>query len=678
MSWKALFDPRGVAVVGSVAPGKLGQVLLSHLAAGGFEALYAVNQKAQGLDQIPGFSSVKEIEAPIDLAVIASPAATVKSVLEDCGAKGVKAAVIITSGFSEAGNAAGEEELKQTAKKYGIRFVGPNCAGILNTSGNLMATLQAKPPGGGTAVISQSGALGGSIMALAESQGLGISKFVSYGNGADLNQTEFLGYLKADPETRVIALYIENITDGREFMEQLKEAARVKPVVVIKSGRTGAGQRAALSHTGSLAGSDAVYDAVFQECGAIRVETLDELFDLCKGFSYLPAVGGRRLAVVTNSGGPGVMAADQAEGLGLEMAEPDPALQEALRSFLPSHAGFKNPFDLTVEATGEDYCQVLTETLKEYDAAVAIFLGPPYLGSISFAQGILKAARQSGKTVAPVIQSGCQVPASVAYLREHDLPNFSSGERAVRVIARMAEYESFKARVRPVKEIPAEKGCLFGNGPLLEPDGMALLRENGIPVPEFRFAVKRLEAIEACRSLGYPVAMKVVSPRILHKSDLGGVVLNIDDDAAAGTAFDRMEQVAANLDFRGVVVYPMLRGGREVILGLTRDAQFGPLVAFGLGGVYAEALKDIVLKVAPVDRSEAAAMIRSIRAYPILQGIRGERPANLEALAEAIVNFSRLPFLYPDLAEADLNPVFVLPTGVLVGDVRLIGGNRLL
>lgn len=673
MSFQALFYPRGVAVVGSVTPGKLGYVLVNHLKSGGFEKVYAVNPKAHGLGQVPGFSLVREIDASVDLVVIASPAATVKSVLEDCGEKGVKAAVIITSGFSEAGNTAGEEEIKETAQKYGIRFIGPNCAGLINTHSNLIATLQAHPPRGSTAVISQSGAVGGAIMAWAEEQGLGVSKFVSYGNGSDLNQIEFLRYLKDDPETQVVALYIENITNGREFMEALKEVTREKPVVVIKSGRTSTGQRAALSHTGSMAGSDAVYDAAFKECGALRVETIDDMFDLCKGFSYLPAVSGRRLAIITNSGGPGVMAADKAEEMGLDVAEPGLDLKEALRVLLPPHAGIKNPVDMTVEATGEDYRRVLEEVVKQYDAAVAIFLGPPYLESLPYAKGILEAARASGKTIASAIQSGCRVPESARYLKEQGLPNFASGERAVRVLARMAEYQEHKDRVHTQAEIPAPKACLFTNGPLLEPEAMAVLKENRIPVPPIYFAPNRAEAVQASRTLGYPVVMKVVSPRILHKSDCGGVVLNIDGDEASGQAFDRIKKAAAGRDFRGVVIYPMLKGGREVILGLTRDEQFGPVIAFGLGGIYTEVLQDIVLRVAPVDRAGAEEMIKSIRTYPILKGTRGQKTADLDALAETIVNFSRLPFLYPDLHEADLNPVFVFPKGVLVGDVRLVG-----
>jgi acyl-CoA synthetase (NDP forming) len=672
MSMEALFNPRGVAVTGSVSPGKLGNVLINRLVEGGFEKVYALNPKAKGLDGVPGFASAEEISGPVDLVVIASPAPTVKDVLEDCGKKGVKAAIIITSGFSEAGNAEGEEEIKQVAKKYGIRFTGPNCAGLVNTHSRLLATLEAAPPKGHTALISQSGAVGGNIMAWAHEQGLGISKFISYGNGNDLNELEFLKFLKDDPETKVIAMYLENIKNGREFMQVLKEVTPVKPVVIIKSGRTSTGQRATLSHTGSMAGADAVYDAAFRECGALRVETIEDMFDLCKGFANLPPVQGRRLAVVTNSGGPGVMAADKAEEVSLNVAEPSPEMTSVLKGILPPHAGVKNPIDITVEGTGEEYSQVLTEVLKEYDAALALYIGTPYLKALPVAEGIKRAAEMSGKPIVSTVLVGCDVEESVEFLKAHHLPNYVTGERAVKVLARMAEYHEYLTNKPELSEIPEQKAFLPGTGPVLEPDGMALLKENGIPVPEFRFAQSPQKAVEFCRSVGYPVVMKVVSPEILHKSDFGGVILNIGDDQGAEKAFNTLKERAEGRDFWGVVIYPMLKGGREVILGFTRDVQFGPVVAFGLGGIYTEVLKDIVLRVAPVDKKGAQEMIRSIRTYPILKGIRGQEPADLDALADAIVNFSRLPFLYPDLEEADLNPVFVFPKGVLVGDVRLV------
>lgn len=400
MSIQKLFYPRGVAVIGSTSPGKLGYYLTEQLMIGGFEATYAVNPKAQGLDRVPGYSSVASIGKPVDLAVVAAPPQTLNSVLEDCAQAGVETAVIITAGFSEVGNHAAEAELAQVARDLNIRFVGPNCAGIINTHHNLSPTLETIPGKGGVSLIAQSGAIGGVFLAWAKEFGLGVSKFVSYGNGADLREIELLRYLIADPDTSVVALYIESVSDGREFMEAVRECTQVKPLIVIKSGRTESGQRATLSHTGSMAGADAVYDAALAQCGAIRVNSVEEMFDVCKALAWLPPIQGDKVAIVTNSGGPGVMAADHAEGIGLDIAEPSAAVREKLAAFLPPQCALKNPIDLTVEGTEDGYRKTLIALLDEFDAALALNIAPAYMDSIPLARGIVEAAEQSGKPVA--------------------------------------------------------------------------------------------------------------------------------------------------------------------------------------------------------------------------------------------------------------------------------------
>lgn len=683
MSMERMFYPRGVAVVGSVAEGKLGYVLINQLLKGGFRSVFAVNPKGQGLEEVPGYEKVTHIDAPVDLAVIASPAPTVAAVLEDCGQAGVGAAVIITAGFSEVGNHAGEQELKQVAQRYGIRFVGPNCAGILNTHHHLFPTLEVHPPAGYTAFISQSGALGGAVLAWAEEQGLGFSKFVSYGNGADLDEVELLRYLMEDPDTRVGALYLESVRYGRAFMQAVADFTRRKPLVVIKAGRSGAGRRAALSHTGSMAGSDAVYDAALRQSGAIRVDTVEEMFDLCKGFSYLPPVRGRRVVIVTNSGGPGVMAADRAEQVGLQVAEPSPAARQQLASFLPAHCALKNPIDLTVEGTEEGYHRVLTTVLPEYDAALALNVCPPYLDSLPIARGVCRAARQSGKPVVANFMAGSTVAASLPYLREQGIPNFVTGERAMSVLARLADYYT-----RPVSPAAAAGGAaelsslpmlprpVTEERPILEPEAMDWLRRVGIPTPDFRFVADPDGVLAACHEIGYPVVMKVVASDIVHKSDCGGVVLNIQDDEAALTAYAAIQRAAQGKDLRGVMIYPMLRGGQEVLIGLSRDAQFGPVIAFGAGGIYTELWHDIVLRVAPLGRSEAEAMLREARCFALLQGFRGQPRRDVPALAELLVTVSRLALHYPEIAELDLNPVFVFERGLQVGDVRILTQSR--
>jgi acetate---CoA ligase (ADP-forming) len=686
MSIQNLFYPRGVAVIGSTSEGKLGWELIRQMLDGGYHDIYAVNPKAQGAFSAPGYPSVVEIERPVDMAVIASPPATVPGVLADCGQAGVGAAAIITAGFSEIGNDAGEAEIQRVARQYGIRFVGPNCAGLVNTALNLYPTLETHPPAGGVAFVAQSGAVGGVVTAWAKAFGLGVSKFVSYGNRADLNEIDFLHYLADDDETEVVGLYIESASGGRPFMEAVQACTACKPVIVIKAGRTQSGQRATLSHTGSLAGADAVYDAALKQCGAIRVHTIEELFDLAKGFVHAPHMRGRKVGIVTNSGGPGVLAADRAEEVGLDVAKPSPATREKLAAFLPPYCALKNPIDLTVEGNEDGYRKTLLAIAGEYDAVLALNIAPPYLDSVPLARGICDAAEQTETPIVAAFLPRAVVADAIDYLEAHGMANFATGERAVSALARMADYgESAKgniattvARLR-IKSIQRR----FSEGkagevseerlPTLEPEAMAWLRENGIPTPPFRFAAASEEAVQGCREIGYPVVMKVVSPQILHKSDVGGVIVGIRDDQQARAAFEKIEAAARGRDFRGVVIYPLIRDAQEVLLGLSRDPQFGPVVAFGLGGIYTEVWRDVALRVAPIDRAEAWRMIREIKSFPLLQGVRGQPPRDLDALVDVLVKFSQLPFRYPQIGEVDLNPVFLLADGLVVGDVRVIG-----
>jgi len=675
VSIKSLFYPQGVAVVGSTSEGKIGYELIRKMLDGGYRNIFAVNPKAQGAFDVPGYDAVTRIEQPVDMAVIVSPPATVPAVLEDCGRAGVRAAIIITAGFSEVGNGAGEAEIRQVAERHSIRFIGPNCAGLINTAHHLYPTLETHPPAGGVAVVAQSGAVGGVLTAWAKEFGLGVSKFVSYGNGADLNEIDFLRYLAGDAETQVVALYIESASGGREFMRALRGCTARKPVIVIKAGRTQSGRRATLSHTGSLAGADAVYDAALRQCGAIRVRTIEEMFDLCKAFVHVPRLRGRRVAIVTNSGGPGVLAADRAEEAGLDVAEPGPATKEKLAEFLPAHCAFKNPIDLTVEGTEEGYRKTLLALAEEYDALLALNIATPYLDSVALARGVCDAAERTDTPIVAAFLPQQIVAAPVDYLQERGLPNFATGERAVAALAGMAACEQkpgFSASAAAKTWFLGEQERLPGEGQMLEPEAMAWLRENDLPTPEFRFAATQAEAVQGCREIGYPVVMKVVSPEILHKSDVGGVIVGIEDDQAARDAFVRIQQVAQGKDFRGVVIYPLIRDAQEVLLGLSRDPQFGPVVAFGLGGIYTEVWRDVALRVAPVDRAEAQAMMREIKSFPLLEGIRGQASRDLDALADVLAKFSQLPFRYPEIGEVDLNPVFLLTEGLVVGDVRVI------
>jgi acetyltransferase len=438
-----------------------------------------------------------------------------------------------------------------------------------------------------------------------------------------------------------------------------------------------------------------VYDAALRQCGAIRVESAEEMFDLCRGFVGISrGILGRRVAIVTNSGGPSILAADRAEAVGLDVAEPGPAIREKLASFLPPHAALKNPIDLTVEGTERGYREALTALLVQdeveaevkvsldlslnlsFDAVVAINIAPPYLDSIPIARGICDAAAATGKPIVTSFLPEAVTTDAVAYLHAHGVLNFPTPERAVAAVARMAGHsESANQRINdPANQRSSESIAIrsFAHSPLLEPDAMAWLRENGIATPPFRFVIGADEAAAACAEIGFPVVMKVVSPDILHKSERGGVIVGIRDEAAARAAFQTIRERATGADFRGVVIYPMIGGAQEVLVGLSRDPQFGPVIAFGLGGIYTEVLRDVALRVAPIDRADADAMIRSIRAFPILAGVRGQRACDLDSLADLLMHVSELPFRYPEIAELDLNPVFAGPDGAVVGDVRVI------
>jgi len=669
MTLRALFEPRGVAVVGSVSPGKLGAVVIDQLIAGGWRAVFAVNPHGRGIGDVPGYRSVAEIPSPVDLAVIASPAATVAEVLEDCGAAGVGAAVVLTAGFSEAGNSAGERALVEIGRRWGIRIVGPNCAGIVNTHRSLYPTLETRPPAGPVALVSQSGALAGAVLSWAEEQGVGFSKFVSYGNGADLTDVDFLEYLRSDDESRVVCLYIETVSDGRGFLAAARRLTAVKPLIVIKAGRSAAGGRAARSHTGAMTGTDAVHDAALRQAGAVRVDGVEGMFDLCRGLLAGRAFEGRGVAIVTNSGGPGVLAADCAERCGLSVPPPSDALRARLADRLPAFCGLDNPFDLTVQGTEEDYRETLADVLGEYDAAIAIHVGTPYLDPVPLARGVIAGSRRARGPVLASFMAGRTVAAALPVLASGGVPNFATGERAAEVLGRIAALAAAERVDPPPPAEPA--GRLPGSGPITEPAALEWLEAEGLPVVPRRLAPTTAEALEAWESFGGPVAMKIISTRIAHKSDIGGVVLGLDSPGAIREAFARLRAVAGR-ESPGVLVVPMVESAVEVLVGASRDPQFGPIVAVAFGGIYTEILRDLAIRVAPVDRAMASGAIGELTGSAILTGARGRPPCDIAALADLVASVSQLPFRYPDLEELDLNPVFVRSNGVLIGDAHVV------
>lgn len=684
MTWvDALFRPRAVAVVGSVGEGKIGRVLIDQLLDGGFADVYAVNPKADGTlgeRTVPSAASVRSLVdggRPVDLVVIASPAATVADVLDDAGRGGAKVAVIITAGFSETGDHAAEEDLLQVAGRHGLRVIGPNCAGIVNAKYRLFPTLETRPPVGDVAFVTQSGALGGAVLSWAAVQGVGFSKFVSYGNGADLTDVDFLDALREDEESRVVCLYLETVSDGRAFLAAASRLTAVKPLIVIKAGRSEAGRRATQSHTGSLAGRDAVYDAAIRQCGAIRVEGIEEMFDLCRAFAALGPVRGRRLAIVTNSGGPGVLAADRAEACGLEVASPSSALRKTLTENLPAFCAFDNPFDLTVQGGEAEYRETIRAVAGEYDAVLALDVNVPYLDAAPLARGVVDAARGLDVPVVASFLAGRTVENALPILDAGGVPAFATGERAVAAVAAASAFrrrQSLGAET-PGASVPARwleeassESLPWGKTPL-EPEAMNWLERQGIPMVEREFARSERAAVSAACRLGFPVAVKVISRSILHKTDVGGVALGLESETAVRAAFARMSRLEG---FEGVLVSRMAERPVEGLVGLTRDPQFGPVVAVGLGGIYAESLADVALRVSPIDSREALAAVESLRGAAILRGARGTKRRDLLAFARLVAKVSELGVRFPDVAELDLNPVFLFEHGCAAADARVI------
>ncbi len=683
MTWfDALFRPRTVAVIGSTSSGKIGRVLIDQLLAGGFQDVVAVNPKGQGVGEVRGMRSLREAADdlhPIDLAVIASPASTVADVLENAGASGVGVAVIITAGFSEVGHASEEAALLQIARRYGMRIVGPNCAGIVNTKQALFPTLETRPPSGDVAFVSQSGALGGAVLSWAQEQAVGFSKFASYGNGVDLTESDFLDALREDEETKVVALYIETVSDGRRFLDVAQRLTAVKPLIVIKSGRSESGGRATQSHTGSLAGSDAVYEAALAQCGALRASGIEEMFDLCRGFTHLSPVRGRRLAIVTNSGGPGVLAADAAEALGMDVASPSPELRARLGKQLPPFCSVSNPFDLTVQGTRAEYEATLVAALDEYDAALAVNVNTPYLDVAPLAQGVVAASKTAHRPIAASFVAGAPAEAALPILAEGGVPNFVTGERAVNVLSRMAEYArridgiSDSTSLQPFShDKPSNDAPLPWVHRPTEPDAMDWLESLAMPVIDRRLVTTAEEAVRAAEAFEGPVVMKIVSPAVIHKTDVGGVALGLTSPEEVAHAFSKMRTLVPSGTFRGALITPMIERPVEAIVGLSQDIQFGPVVAVGLGGIHTELFGDVSLRVAPVSVDEAHRMIETLRGVQLLHGVRGAVSRDVAALARLVSDVSLLPFRFRGIGELDLNPVFLFERGCTVGDARVI------
>lgn len=688
------FNPNAVAVVGaSSKPGKVGHAILRNLASSGFQGpIYPVNPHADEILGLKCHRSVVEIEGPVDLAVVVVPAPAVVPVMEECGEKGIGGAVVISAGFKEAGpeGLAREHDLGEVARKLGIRVVGPNCLGVMSTGSGLNATFAAGMPNrGNVSLMSQSGALATAIIDWSIQQGIGYSKFVSFGNGVDVGVVDLLRAWEDDEETTVIVAYIEGLPNGPEFIEVARRVSLKKPVIVVKSGSTQAGARAVSSHTGSLAGSEHAYNAAFLQSGVIRAHSMEELFDLAVAFAYQGPPRGRSVGIVTNAGGPGIMATDAADRAGLRLASLEQETVQALREKLPEAANFYNPVDVLGDADAARYRYAAEHLLRDenVDGVIAVLTPQAMTRAKEVAEEVASVAAGSQKPVLACFMGGGAMEEAVEVLNDSRVPVYPYPERAVQALARMAEYQEwleeppdeyirvvpYTGGVRRVFEAARVEGRLD----LGEVEAREVLKAYGLRVPESEVARSGEEAAEHAEKIGFPVVMKIVSPDILHKSDIGGVRIGIRDRQEATDAYDlmmlRVRRFMPDADLRGVLVQEMIQGGREVIIGSTRDPQFGPLVMFGLGGIYVEVLKDVSFRVAPVGERHARRMVDEIRSAALLRGARGEKGSDIEAIVNTVLVVSQLVTDFPEILEMDINPLKVgeVGEGAVAVDARI-------
>lgn len=689
------FRPSSVAVIGaSRDPEKLGYAVLNNLKEGGFPGvLYPVNPKAEEILGLRVYPTILDIPGEVDLAVIVIPYPAVPAVLEQCGRKGVRAAVVISAGFREAGREGleRERELIEIARRYGIRLIGPNCLGVIDTRTPLNATFAAgMPPGGPIAFMSQSGALGTAVLDLALAGRIGFSSFVSLGNKADVDEVDLLEAWGEDPESRVILVYVEGLSDGQRFMEVARRVTRTKPVVAVKSGVTRSGSRAVSSHTGSLAGSEVAYRAAFRQAGVIRADSMETLFDTARALAYQPLPEGDRMAIVTNAGGPGILATDALEHAGLQLARLQPQTVEALMADLPGAASAANPVDVLGDALADRYEHALRLVLSDPGVdGVIVVVTPQAMTQIEeTARAVGRIAREFAKPVLGCLMGEARMEAGVRVLQEYGVPNYPFPERAAAAMAAMVTYR--KEQTRPIHQpcrfdvdVAAVRKVLNetrsqGRVSIGDAEARAILEAYGLPVPPSHLAATPEEAIAAAEEMGYPVVLKVASPDILHKTDVGGVRLNLRSPGDVRDAFDlivyRATRYVPGARIWGCLVQKMVPPGREILIGMSRDPQFGPLVVFGLGGIYVEALKDVVFRVAPFSQEEAAEMIREIHAYPLLDGVRGEPPADHAAMVDALCRVSQLVTDFPEIVELDINPLMVFEEGKgsVALDMRLV------
>ncbi len=690
------FNPGSVAIIGaSKKTGKIGNALLKNIISSGYRGeIYPVNPRETEIEGLKCFPRVDEIGRKVDLAVIAVPAAQAAEVADQCGRAGVKNLVVISAGFKEVGREglALQKEMVGICRSHGMRMLGPNCVGMMDTHTPINASFsEGFPAAGDIAFISQSGAMLVAILDWSKSSGLGFSKIVSLGNKADLTESDFIRDAAGDPNTRVILCYIEDVADGRQFLEAAREASAKKPVVILKSGTSQAGAQAASSHTGALAGSNLAYDTAFKQSGVIRAATMSELFDLAVAFSTQPVPRGNRVAVVTNAGGPGIVTTDQIENRGLAMSRFRKSTIEALRDGLPEESNVYNPVDVLGDAGADRFRLSINHVLADdnVDSMIVLICPTAVTEAEKTASAIIEARRSHpGKPVFAALMGGETLAPGARILAGAGIPTYTFPETAVSVIDGMTRYSVFKEKTRAEKAEritppgPEWIRNLFrqvkdeGRLVLLGSESAAVAGAYGIPAVPSKLAANPEEAVKIAEELGFPLVLKVASPKILHKTDVGGVKTGIKTPGEVRRGFveitENVHRYLPRVVIHGIEVQKMMPPGTELIVGMSRDVQFGPLMAFGLGGIYVNLLKDVSFRLAEgLTRREALAMISETRAYTLLRGYRGEKPADINAVADIILRCAELVTDFGEIAEMDINPVLVYSQGASALDIKI-------
>jgi 4-hydroxybutyrate---CoA ligase (ADP-forming) len=697
-SQNIFLSPRSIAVIGASEKPGVGKAIFSNIVNGYKGKIYPITPSNDFISGLKAYKSVLEVPDQIDLAVVATPNKIVPKVMEEVGKKKIKGAIVVSAGFKEVdkNGAQLEEEIGIIGKNYGVRIIGPNCLGIMSLSHRNMMNatfLKITPQYGNIALVSQSGAICAATVEDAIAQNIGFSKVISMGNKVDMDENDILELLAYDKETRVIVMYLEDIHDGRRFMQITKKVTREmkKPIIILKSGRTPEGAKAAMSHTGALMGSDETFDALFMQCGIVRVDTMQELFELATVFSKQPVPKSNSgIAIVSNAGGPAIISTDACSKYGLKMADLSGS-RDTINKIIPPHGSSRNPVDIVGDADSGRFEKVILEVLSNNNVGSVVTMCTPSatLNYDDLARTIVKTSRTNGtgKTMVAALMGLAEGLGNKQILSDGDIPHFMYAEPAIRTLNAMYAFREWierssdepkqfnvdKSKVRQVfDEVRAQSRTT-----LLEEEGYKVLEAYGFSIPKKHLAQNEEECTKAVQEIGYPVVMKIASPEIVHKSDAGGVKIGLKNEDEIRQAFrtiiSNAKKYKPDAKIDGILVQEMIKSGKETILGAKFDPILGPLIMFGLGGIYVEVLKDVVFRLAPLEEREATRMIESVKTINLLKGVRGEKPHDLGAIRESLQRLSQLITDFQEIEELDVNPLLVLEDGkgVRAIDIRI-------